>query len=228
MTHPPCAHQCGATARCHAHYEQIYKERKPRKKKTEERGRRSKRSFRWNSSKKIDEENPPLPNRQVQATFRTPLTDGVGVTSAHRSCHQSRRESQWLCDRQEAPIAARHSCREQVFDIDARKPRTCGRVHGVVAPPTAAKQVVVRFRSAGEFGKYFRAVSPAPTFSCSRSDDSPARATLAHLTGQGLGKRADIRLHDKLRRRQATNNFPLASALNLPIAKKGRQYLVMP
>ncbi|MEI8351674.1 MAG: H-NS histone family protein, partial [bacterium] len=62
------------TARCHAHYEQICQERKRRKKKTEERGRKSKKTFRLNSSKKIDEENPLLSNRQVQATFRTPLT----------------------------------------------------------------------------------------------------------------------------------------------------------
>jgi len=48
-------------------------ERKRRIKKTEERGRRLKKTFRWKPSKKIDEENTALSHRQLQVTFRTPL-----------------------------------------------------------------------------------------------------------------------------------------------------------
>jgi hypothetical protein len=50
------------------------------RKESEERRRRKsaeedpKKAFSWNSSKKIHEENPLLSNRQVQVTFRTPLT----------------------------------------------------------------------------------------------------------------------------------------------------------
>jgi hypothetical protein len=52
------------------------REMKRRKKKTERRGRRPRKAFREKPSKKIDEENPSLSNRQVQTTFRTPLTSG--------------------------------------------------------------------------------------------------------------------------------------------------------
>jgi hypothetical protein len=61
---PPCAEYCGATARCHAHYEQIHKERKRRKKKTKERGRRSKKSLQLEFVK----ENP----RRKSTTFKPP------------------------------------------------------------------------------------------------------------------------------------------------------------
>ena len=44
-------------------------------KKTDERERRVKKTFRWKSSKKIDEENTPLSRRQIQVTIKTPLAD---------------------------------------------------------------------------------------------------------------------------------------------------------
>ena len=45
---------------------------------------------------------------------------------------------------------------------------------------------------------------------------------------QCLRKRADIRLHGELRCCQTSDDLPLAGTLNLAIAEKGRQYLVMP
>jgi hypothetical protein len=51
---------------------------------------------------------------------------------------------------------------------------------------------------------------------------------VAHLPHQRLCKFADIRLDRGLRRPQRLDDLPLARALHLPIAQKGRQDLVMP
>ncbi|MBP7947940.1 MAG: hypothetical protein KA191_18035 [Verrucomicrobia bacterium] len=55
---PSLSPKCGATARCSAHYERLREGKKRRRKKTEERGRRVKKTFREKPLKKIDEENP--------------------------------------------------------------------------------------------------------------------------------------------------------------------------
>jgi hypothetical protein len=57
MAHAPCAEKCGATARCQAHYEQIWKERKRRTKKTQERGRRFKKPSDGNRQRKSTKKN---------------------------------------------------------------------------------------------------------------------------------------------------------------------------
>jgi hypothetical protein len=60
-----------------ADYERIRKVMTPRKTKPEIQGRKNRKALEIKPSKKIDEENPRLSNRQLQTTFRTPLTPGT-------------------------------------------------------------------------------------------------------------------------------------------------------
>ena len=61
-----------------------------------------------------------------------------------------------------------------------------------------------------------------------RLPDQRSHSGTLHLTDQRLRKLADIRLRGESRCRQSANNLPLPRTLDLPIAQKSRQHLVMP